>query len=349
MVASLVGCGGGSSGSATSPTSPGTTQGAPAAPKQASFNVIDFATGGIRVFWLGVAGAERYLVEVGSSSGASDIETVNAPPGVGATYATVSNVAPREGIFIRVKAVNAGGTSAPSNELRIDMPDIRDAIEALFFASGPYGEVSRNPAARMRGWTTPGISVRVPPEVEGERLDAVVATVNDLNAATGLNFFIERVAMNLADYNRLRPAGVTYILGEGLCTRSPGGPADVPCSVPSTSDPAYRSVSIRITAGEVDKTWAHELGHAAAGLSHFFLRTRMIDPNGFGSINGLFGPQVPVMGSLLVATDIGDFGPGQAIKRFTAFELEAIRRVYSSGLRPGSSPADFVARGLIRP
>jgi hypothetical protein len=92
------------------------------------------------------------------------------------------------------------------------------------------------------------------------------------------------------------------------------------------------------------RTWSHELGHSF-GLSHLLLRVHFDAV----PINQVFSRYVPVMGAIAIETERGLFAPGQASNRLSELELEAIRRVYSSGLRPGSSVADFIARGLITP
>jgi hypothetical protein len=57
------------------------------------------------------------------------------------------------------------------------------------------------------------------------------------------------------------------------------------------------------------------------------------------------------MGVMAVRTDDGALvAPGTGGRStFAAVELEAIRRVYAAGLGPGSTAADFVARGLLKP
>jgi len=96
---------------------------------------------------------------------------------------------------------------------------------------------------------------------------------------------------------------------------------------------------------EPARVWAHELGHAV-GLEHVWIEVRV---NELGQVN-LFAPHVPTMGGMSVSTnDGGSYAPSRNSHRFSELELEAVRRVYAAGLRPGSTLADFVARGLIRP
>ena len=62
--------------------------------------------------WAGVAGATDYVIEVGSSSGGADI--LVAPVG---NVTTISTVADPRVYYVRVRARNACGSSAPSNEV----------------------------------------------------------------------------------------------------------------------------------------------------------------------------------------------------------------------------------------
>ena len=350
LVACLTGCSSKSTTSA-SPTAPTTTsQAVPAAPNVFQFTSVNIAERSVSLGWATVQGAQRYIVEAGSGSGASDLGTLelNAPAGV----ATLSAIPPSDAIHIRIKAANSAGVSAPSSELRVELPDMRDITEALFFGSGRFAfdgraVVPRNPAARMRGWA-PGsrVSVRVPHQVGGEQLNAVVQTVNDFNAALGgaATFFIEQATLTLAQYDQLRPSGITIIVGDSTCRRADGSSAD--CSI-STPSPVFTSSQIRMgTVTELRSVWAHELGHSL-GLAHLLLRVRINNPLAY---TNLFRQQDPVMGSIIVANadDTEGYGPTD-VTLFSGLELVAIRRVYGAGLRPGATLSDFVSRNLIKP
>jgi hypothetical protein len=72
-----------------------------------------------RLHWSAPAsgGAEDYVIEVGSASGASDLgRIVSTGPGM-----VFERRAPR-GMFARVRASNACGESAPSNEAVVFVP-----------------------------------------------------------------------------------------------------------------------------------------------------------------------------------------------------------------------------------
>ena len=58
------------------------------------------------------------MLDVGSASGLSNLGTIEA--GSGSTFRATG--VPAGTYFVRLRAVNYGGTSAASNELRIDVP-----------------------------------------------------------------------------------------------------------------------------------------------------------------------------------------------------------------------------------
>ena len=62
--------------------------------------------------WAGVAGASEYLVEVGSSPGASDL--LVAPVG---NVTSVSTFADPRTYYVRIRGRNGCGVSGPSNEV----------------------------------------------------------------------------------------------------------------------------------------------------------------------------------------------------------------------------------------
>lgn len=346
----LSACGGSEGGGSTAPGATPTPAAAPGPVVAQYFSRLDIAGRALTVGWEPVAGADRYIVEAGSSSGATDLGTlsVSAP----AVTATLSDVAPRDAIYARVRAANAAGMSPQllANELRIEMPDMRNVIEGLFLGTGPFSEGTRprGEAVAMGGWASGSrVNVRVPQGVGGGQYDAVAQGVDDFKSTTGLDFVIERATLTLAEHARERPYGVTFILGEGLCSRTPGAPGDVPCAI-SDPTPQFATASVRLNGGDAPRVWTHEFGHAI-GLHHMFVRAKVKNQVDLR----LYQEYDIRMGGAHIRTtdDNGSWGVGSARAdgRFSTIELEAIRRVYAAGLRAGSTPSDFVARGLITP
>ena len=343
----LAGCSGKPGATAPTPTSPTAAQTPPLAPSLIRYTGLSFAQRTISINWAAVSGADRYVIEVGSSSGAADRATlsISSPTAV----ATIPDLAPGV-VYVRVKAANAAGVSSASSELWVEMVDIRNVIEALFLGSGPFSEGNRprHSGRTMFGWA-PGsrVSVRVPHEVGGEQFDAIAQTINTVNAVMDVQLFSERATLTSGQYNQLRPSGITIVLREP-CPLNVGHTRG--CATTS-SGPQFSRALIQIpNPAEQGFVWVHEIAHAL-GLNHFTLQSQ-IDASASGSVSSLFGPMEPIMGGVCVRMGgVGDNLCAGNVSRFglSEIEVEAIRRVYTSGLRPGSSTADFVSRGLITP
>ena len=297
--------------------------------------------------WAAVPGASGYIVEFGSESGQSNLTTIN----VSVPTATWRDIEPRDTIYVRVKAQNEAGIGPASPEVQFGMPDYRNVIEALFLSTGPHASPPspRNASRQMNGWPFGStVVVRVPDEVVVAQFDAVAHTVAAMNSAIGgINLVIVRERLTLADWTQRRPAGITITAGQGACQQSDGAPAACVQGRPQFA--GYQSISVRMTsAAESPRTFPHELGHAV-GLEHVWTDIKI--PN-LASLSALT-PSVPIMGGLSGVTQdsagLGAYAPGGAPTLFSDYELEAVRRVYQAGLRPGSTAAEFAARGLIKP
>ncbi|MGE4082013.1 MAG: fibronectin type III domain-containing protein [Vicinamibacterales bacterium] len=86
--------------------------GPPAAPTGLSANA---AGNTVTITWQGSAGAASYVLEAGSASGAADLAAV--PLGAPGLLAT----APYGAYYLRVRALNACGSSGPSAEVRLEV------------------------------------------------------------------------------------------------------------------------------------------------------------------------------------------------------------------------------------
>ena len=299
---------------------------------------IDIPQRTLSIQWGTATAAERYVIEAGSAPGGTDLTTfsVAAP----ANTATWRDVPVRSEIYFRVKAENSRGASAPGPENRAEMPDMKDVIEALFLGTGPYGEFPSS--SGMSGWRSGSrVTVRVPHEVSGTQFDVLSRAVDDLNAAMGaVSLSIERATLTRAQWDQSRPAGITFLAGQGTCGRS--------CTLNGPAPVYTSSLVLMESLSENPSTWAHELGHAV-GLRHFLFQVHFGQPI---NVNQVFGPLAPTMGAIVIfgGQNPGGVAPGgQPNRGFSELELEAVRQVYGAGLRAGSSVADFVARGLVNP
>jgi hypothetical protein len=329
----LAACGGGE-GQGTAPvtpaaaTVPGTISqlAATIAPEIGGRTVVDLT-------WSGGAGAQSFLVEVGSKSGATDVarmETSTSP----FRWTSV----PVGTFYVRVRGRNGVGEGPASADVLVGSVDPRDVIDALFLGQGQLA-VSINqgcPAGgnRMAGWPS-GSRIRlvVAQAVPAGKFNAAVATGEQFTGAT-------LGAVAVADVSRTDdpdpiPRDDEITIAEKsaeetqtLCrTATPvGGCAS------SIRDGLGRTRRVRIVmsrTGSGDSGVAHELGHAL-GLCH------IIAAAGF--------TPTPTMG---INPD-GTFTsvPGR-LARFDPASLKATETVWGAGLRPGTFRAAFVSAGLI--
>ncbi len=203
-------------------------------------------------------------------------------------------------------------------------------IEALFLGTGPMGRPD-NPGCdsrmhRMRGWPR-GSRIRVVAyaTVDADRRAAVQHTIEQANAVLGSVVTTEYQTRDDAPEPFGSPAGEIAIFGTTQ-SRVPAlcGIAAANCQVVSYHSGAY--IASRVILGTPfteasTAVVAHELGHAF-GLCH-------VAPERAGLEQTL-----SVMGHA-------------SVSRWTAADLEAIRRVYAAGLSPGDQRQRFVAAGLI--
>lgn len=277
-----------------------------------------------------------YVIELGSVPGASDVATVTTPNN--ADFYTIRDL-PSRAIYARVKAQASGGTSGPSNEIRLSIPDFRDYVEALFLGSGPLvpkGDVDQNFACPHRGmWSGYArgstVTVVVPQRVRGGNraaIDATAATVPDATAGAIRVGVVDTADLNIqASDGQLIMAVIPLDQVKPNC--GPGAsiacityfPYPIPSGVIRWTK-AFFSVG---DPADIDhpNPFAHEMGHGILGMCH-------LDPESSG------GDRASVM--------TGFTGPSG----ISPFDIEALKAVWGSSLGLGATRGDFAAQGLVR-
>jgi hypothetical protein len=185
----------------------------------------------------GADGTASHLLEAGSRSGGSDL--VNADIRSSAPALTISNVPP--GIyFLRVRARNASGTSAASNEIAITIP--ADCLNPPGAPSGLAAAVSG--ATVTLNWQATGIGCPATSYLieagSGSGL-ANLASFSTGNAATsftatsvpGATYYVRVKATNAAGSSSASHE-VSFSVGTGPCTTPPAAPSAFTASVTAT-------------------------------------------------------------------------------------------------------------------
>jgi len=214
-------------------------------------------------------GASTYKMMIGTSSGASDAVNVDV---TGTSYTWT---APRTaGIYYaRVAAVSGGTTGSASTELPIFTLDMRNMIDALFFAAGPMSQNSTinptpfNSQINAAIWAD-GISLNVivTSEAGSTSLSNAQRFVSDYLAATG-NHVTATVSTTATDYKGATlgslPLNTVVVRVDQVCTT----PGVIACANygPSPVGTNRSFVNLNTAAGALSVS--HEIGHSF-GLSH---------------------------------------------------------------------------------
>ena len=324
LLPALLSCGGGSGG----PTAVATPR--PSA-SGLDFTIIPMVNNGTTVAfqWSG-AGASGYRLAIGSSSGASDVATLDA----GATTSFTWTGVPVGTFYARVLPLQGTTAGAASNEVLVGSIDARQMIDALIFAGAPLG-VAGSPAGpliadRMEGWQpgsgfTVTLGASVPPYVE----TSVQKTTAQIVAAT-------------------RGAVQAGVAGRGPDPLPSPGPGEVTVSM-LTPDEVKDQCSctncvgcarqwIRgsfITRGQIlistaaqYSAAAHELGHIV-GLAHIISAAGVRPPFTMG-----------------FTTD-GQYSPNGQVDQLDPATIRMLETLYGMGLTAGSTRRQFEAAGLV--
>lgn len=348
VVFSCASCNAGKSGtppgatpSPTAPTAPVTVAGPPAnlavVPQQRN------SQGSIYEFrWAPPSGAvTSFVVEVGSSSGASDIGVFEAPSSAPAYSLTTQH---RGAMFVRVRARTAGGLGNPSNELRVE--DQRDVIEALFLSTGALRSPDHQPICQFgslfpddvggfrRGTTVSALQSNSLPEPHKQAAarffdDLIAATMGSLQVVR--NFSDDRAYME-GVFGRGAFRGINELIvldvadARPFCGSLGCGGGRLP---PGATTAVFQNATVVVQRTDpvfnnsTEAIIAHELSHAF-GLCHI---------------------ASPIMGEYTLMGTSAIAG----VTRLSPAELAAVRSLYGAGLGPGSKRQELVSSGLIGP
>jgi hypothetical protein len=325
-----VGCGSGSS-TPSAPDEPVAV--APQVATRLSLSSVVPAVGdrsAISFEWGAVPGASGYVLEIGRSSGATDVgvlETGSPQPSFTWTPAPVGS------FFFRMRGRNAAGTGPASGEIHVDSPDPRDVIVGLFLGQGPLrtssGNVGCYRPGTMSGWRR-GTNLRIIAStgLNSTQMRGVEEAARQMEAATDgqITATILRTDESnpLPSFNDITVAALSDETVNTLCRAIAGG-----CAIADRAG-EFGTMRVVVRQNANDQTTAHEIGHAALGLCHM-----QAMPPDFG-VNPLMS----------VAPDGNYHG---RLGRLTEVELEAVKAVYAAGLRPGAVLSDFRRAGLVSP
>jgi hypothetical protein len=266
--------------------------------------------------------AQSIRLEIGSTSNTADILTTELP----ADARNYDWAPPPTGsYFARVKARNQAGETS-SSDIRIELADIRDIIDALYLGMGPLRSSDGGCffQGMLNGWES-GSRIRLVPasSLSPAQLGAV-SIVRDVFGETTAGTFRTDIVASTAANPSPRTGEITIAEVDDIpeCA-STFNACTIPTSV--TSQRLVRAAQVKLrrpVSRGFEGGIYHELGHALFGLCHLDGRS-------------------PLVGQ--------DFSAMTGAARLTELDREITRRVYGAGLRPGASRSRFVAAGLVRP
>jgi hypothetical protein len=326
------GCGGSSTPAAT-PVAP---------PAPSGLNALLVPALGVNaalLSWAPVSSAAGYLVEVGTTTGASDFASIQASPSPSSH--TVGGLLVGRSYFARVRAMNQAGSSTASNEVRIESVDLRDIIDALYFGNGPLipRDGLRYCVSGSGRWITypAGVTVRLiisASAVSAAAQQAVQRAAEQWIASTlGSN----SVIVQLTGDPDPRPGNNEVTITLHSDPVSQGCSFDRGCTILTLR--ANVLVAARALIGpslaSSSAAFAHDaVGHGGLGMCH-------IDGGLIGGARNTLmggGPNVfscPSPSDVCIADGL------------TPLDAAAAAAVYASGLPRGAERSLFLAAGLV--
>ncbi len=290
------------------------------------------STATVTLEWSAVAGATRYVVELGTTPGSIDA--------IHQTATTSDNWPglPVGKYYLRVKAANDVGSGPPSSDVSAVIIDrsLTNLIDGLLVGHGPFdpGNIADCPwEAGTNRWVGfprgTNVRVRVSLNVYREAREGIAAVVRQAATATAGNIS--------ATFEETTESDPVPQAGEVTVTPM-ADPSSRGCLNPLSGCVAYTWRSpgvidrsaIYVRSGYEVGGYAHEIGHALYGLCH-------VDGNRLG------GPR-----NSLMSVGAGIFA-GSNSPTLTAQDIAAIQAAYSTTLNPGADRDAFVRAGLSIP
>jgi hypothetical protein len=321
-LAALPGCGGGGGPTAPPPAPPVVTG--------LDFSVTPMVNQGTVVAfqWSG-SGASSYRVEIGTTSGASDVGTFEA-----STASFKWTGVPVGNFYARVRGLQGATVGLPCADVLVSSIDARHVIDALIFGFGPLA-VAGNAAGpfvqdHMEGWQPgTGFEVILGESVPANLTASVQKTVQQVGPATKGAVTAGIVGRRPDPLPSPGPGEVTVSLvspqevnEECRCDNCVG------CATQWLRGSFITRGRILVSAEAQPSAAAHELGHII-GLGHVISPTGLRPPFTMGvTTDGKFSPR----------------GQSDVLDPATTQMLETL---YGMGLTAGASRRQFEAAGLV--
>lgn len=359
LATSVAACSGnkGSSPVAPTPTPTPTPGTVPAAPASLTVTAVSFKDRTVTINWPPAPSATSYEVRLGRFRNGQDLGVSSTQePAITLRDVPISQMTTRPFLdvaeWVTVVSKNGSATSVSGPIVPLVMADFKAIVDVLFFSHGDYIGFTRTipETDTMFGWPQgSNIRVRVSSSVPASSVASMRAVADQVNDATGgaLRVSLEEAGASLdaaALAQQFQPGQViiglqpddviTNVCYQGRVTGQPGG-----CTFYQFG--AYgviRAITAIFSTTDNPQPAPHELVHALLGVAHLAISP----PVGVGYTFPWF--QYPIMG-----LGINGIGSGFVAGQFAPYELEAIRSVYSAGLRAGNTRGDFIGRGLVNP